>query len=150
MQFHFSFSQLVSPTSPQEVATVAGSLNATSVSMSWLGPRNVNGSVLNYTVQCFHKGIAYRPATRTVGNETLIATVTGLHPYANYSCCVAASNFVGRGDLKCATQFQTAEAGKIIVRQLPGIWAIYVDSICITAHSNASCRNGSLANCTWL
>ena len=56
------------------------------------------------------------PTIRSAMNGTTLATtLTGLHPYTQYSCYVTANTSVGQGSSSAIFSAQTAETGMCCV-----------------------------------
>ena len=70
------------------------SKNSTSVVMIWTPPVKPNGVIIEYQLQCFGGEQEYRWTVR--GSQTT-TTLSGLHPYTNYSCSITAHTSVGGG-----------------------------------------------------
>ena len=109
------------PSSPQNfsLSPVAGS--PSQLSASWSVPIPRNGIITGYSVYCnTSANQSYpeqmigpnMPTIRSVVNgTTLVATLTGLSPYTQYSCYVAANASVGQGSPSALVTRQTGEAG---------------------------------------
>ena len=61
---------------------------------SWFPPVKPNGVITAYQLNCSGEDQEYRWTVR--GSQTT-TTLSGLHPYANYSCNITAHTSVGGG-----------------------------------------------------
>ena len=94
-----------------------------SLNASWSAPIPKNGIITGYTVYCNTSASqAYPeqvigpniPTIRSVVNGTTLAVTfnTGLNPYTQYSCYVAANTSEGEGSPSTLLTISTSEGGK--------------------------------------
>ena len=100
------------PGPPQNLQVIVTS--STGATLTWFHPLESQryGPIQHYLVNCSTTASGYLDRTmQTSSNSTLSASVSGLHPYMTYSCCVSAVSALGRGDSLCHTA-QTLADGK--------------------------------------
>ena len=113
------------PSSPQNfsLSPVAGS--PSQLSASWSVPIPRNGIITGYSVYCNTSADqsypeqmigSNVPTIRSVVNgTTLVATLSELSPYTQYSCYVIANTSVGEGNPSYVLTTRTVEGGMLFV-----------------------------------
>ena len=90
------------PGAPQNV--VVSNTTSSTITLSWSPPpvSETHGlTIFSYTTNC---SMDLNIQSSTVMNtDTLSATLSHLHPFTIYNCCVAVNSNNGRGELACLT-----------------------------------------------
>ena len=86
-------------------------IDSTSISFKWNIPLTPNGIILKYMLQC--SGLPDKQNLQLNGSQTT-ATLSGLHPYTNYSCNITAHTSVGGGPA-ATTSVTTEQDGKLTI-----------------------------------
>lgn len=93
----------------------------------WSRPNPSNGIITSYIIYCntstsqFYPEIASNVTLDPVSvndGDSLEYTITGLDPFTNYDCQIAASTNIGEGVPSVTQMAQTAEAGEGILTQI--------------------------------
>ena len=108
---------------PQSFSLSSVTSSPTQLSASWSEPIFINGIITGYTVYCnTYANQTYEEQVTgynepiiiaKVDGTTLVATLTGLSPYTQYSCYVTANTLVGEGSPSVISTSRTVDGGML-------------------------------------
>ena len=106
------------PEPPQNVAVV--DVTESRVTLSWIMPEDNNAPILGYRISYYLP--VFMDEDVTFGEEMIVdvngletqETVTGLHPFVNYTFTVIAFNEIGDSERSVAVSVLTNEAGWLV------------------------------------
>ena len=109
------YSDVNIPTAPSSppLNTSAEALSPTTLSITWQppAPEGQNGVITSYTVQLTEQPTNTTFTHQRSGSHTEIL-ISGLHPYYDYSCSIAAETSVGLGPFSVSFIVTTNQDGK--------------------------------------
>ncbi|XP_064392937.1 phosphatidylinositol phosphatase PTPRQ-like isoform X2 [Halichondria panicea] len=99
-----------------------------SIQLKWSRPQPINGIISHYTITCLQaNGTIVRLNTTADGLET----VSNLRPLTNYTCCISATNQVGKGNNTCVDA-RTERGSPTEPQELVAIVSAYTNGITLT------------------
>ena len=114
---------LAVPSLPLNISLSSIAASPSQLSASWSVPIPRNGIITGYSVYCNTSANqtypeqmigSNVPTIRSVVNgTTLAATLTGLSPYTQYSCYIAANTSVGQGSPSAILTALSAQSGNL-------------------------------------